>query len=170
MLYSSLSIYSVFTPDGLDCVSMKWRAITAMPYSPGCGMRHSYQTSTVLPPLGPPRSSSTKHIRDMSRWSWLCRAPRGWYRDRCCPPQRATALRAAPTPCPRAQSAPAASCVRQGLTLVHFRLNVSAFYGIGAAWMGCLRGVWEVFEGHQGTCRVYFVSESTQVDLKNGRV
>ena len=63
----------------------------------------------------------------------------------------------------------ARSCTRQGLHSSTFRLNVSAFRGIGGAIRGCLKGVWEVM-GYWGVFRVYFVLETAQVELKSGRV
>jgi len=53
-----------------------------------------------------------------------------------------------------------------GLHSSTFRLNVSAFDGIGGAFRGCLGGV----KGHYGVFRVYFVSETAQVELKSGGV
>ena len=54
-----------------------------------------------------------------------------------------------------------------------FQLNVSAFCGIGGArgivwglFCGCLGGV----RGCSGVYVVYFVSDTTQVELKSGRV
>jgi hypothetical protein len=47
--------------------------------------------------------------------------------------------------------------LRQGLTLVHFRLNVSAFNGDGGAFGGCLGGVLgvsRILRGPQGVCFV----------------
>jgi len=60
--------------------------------------------------------------------------------------------------------------VLRGLHSSIFRLNVNAFYGIGGAcrgrYKGCLGGVRE----YQGVCRVCFVSETAQVELRSGRV
>jgi len=58
----------------------------------------------------------------------------------------------------------------QGLTLVHFLAQRKRFL--------CDRGcIWELFQGclaggrgEYGVCRVYFVSERAQVELKSGRV
>ena len=52
----------------------------------------------------------------------------------------------------------------------NYRLNRSAFCGIGGALRGCLGGVWEVSGGIWGCFRVYFVSETAEVELKSGRV
>jgi len=41
-------------------------------------------------------------------------------------------------------ASPCRPAVKQGLTLVHFRLNASAFCGMGGAFRGCLGGVQEV--------------------------
>ena len=54
----------------------------------------------------------------------------------------------------------------RGLHWSTFTLNVSAFYGIGSAFRGCLRSVYEVLGG----IMVYFMSETAQVELKSGRV
>jgi hypothetical protein len=54
-----------------------------------------------------------------------------------------------------------------------FWLNLSAFCGIGGVCRGCLGDVYEVLRGlrgDQGVFRVYFVSETAQVELKSGRV
>ena len=64
----------------------------------------------------------------------------------------------------------------RGLHSSTFRLNLSAFRGIGVhlgviygVSRGCLGGV-RGYEGDQGVCRVCFVSETAQVELKSGRV
>jgi hypothetical protein len=54
----------------------------------------------------------------------------------------------------------------RGLDSSTFRLNVSAFYGIGGALRGCSEGVM----GREGVLKVYFQSETSQVELKSGRV
>ena len=58
----------------------------------------------------------------------------------------------------------------RGLHSSTFRLNVSAFCGIGSAWKGLFRGGLGGVWGNQGLCRVFFVSETAQVELKSGRV
>jgi len=54
----------------------------------------------------------------------------------------------------------------RGLHSSTIQLNVSAFCRIGGALMGRLGGI----RGCQGMSRVYFVSETAQVELKSGRV
>ena len=54
----------------------------------------------------------------------------------------------------------------RGLHSSTFRLNISAYWGIGGAFEGCLGGVRSV----RGVFKVYFVSESSQAQLKSGRV
>ena len=62
------------------------------------------------------------------------------------------------------------SDTRHGLHSSTFRLNVSAFRGIGVAYRGCSGNIEEVFGGIRGVSRVYFVSETAQVELNSGRV
>ena len=50
----------------------------------------------------------------------------------------------------------------RGLHSSTFRLNVNDFCGIGGVFRGSLGG--------RGMSRVYFVSETAQVELKSGRV
>jgi hypothetical protein len=54
----------------------------------------------------------------------------------------------------------------RGLHSPTFKLNVSAFCGIQGAFMGCLGSVYEVSR----SIRVYFMSETAQVEMKSGRV
>jgi hypothetical protein len=54
----------------------------------------------------------------------------------------------------------------RGLYSSTFRLNLSAFCGIGGTLRGCVGCV----RVHQGVSRVCFVSEAAQVELKSGRV
>jgi hypothetical protein len=57
----------------------------------------------------------------------------------------------------------------RGLHSPTFRLNVSAFCGIGGAFnlpRGCLGGM----TGYQGVLRVLFDSGTAQVELNSGRV
>jgi len=61
----------------------------------------------------------------------------------------------------------------QGLTLVHFSAQLKRILWDRGATRGCLGGVWEVSWGikeYQGMFRVYFVSETAQVELRSGRV
>jgi len=64
----------------------------------------------------------------------------------------------------------------RGLHSFTFQLNVSAFCGIGGALRVCLGVVSRVFRrcrgnwGVLGIYRVYFVSDTAQVELKSGRV
>jgi len=61
----------------------------------------------------------------------------------------------------------------QGLTLVHFSAQLEQILSDRGAFRDCLGGVWEVLGGveeHQGVFRVYFVSETAQVELRSGRV
>jgi hypothetical protein len=58
----------------------------------------------------------------------------------------------------------------RGLPTSTFRLNVSAFCGIGGACGSCLGSVEEVPEGIRGCVGVYVVSETAQVELSSGRV
>jgi len=58
----------------------------------------------------------------------------------------------------------------RGLHSSTFRLNVSAFCGIGIVFGDYLRGGAGGFRGYGGKCRVYFVSETAQIELKSGRV
>ena len=62
---------------------------------------------------------------------------------------------------------------RQGLTLVHFSAQLKRIVWDRGAFGGCLGCVWEVSGGskeYQGVFRVYFVSETAQVELRSGRV
>jgi len=58
----------------------------------------------------------------------------------------------------------------QGLTLVHFSAQLTRFLCdrgcVKGLFRGCLGGV----GGYLGVFTVYFVSETTQVELKSGRV
>ena len=60
--------------------------------------------------------------------------------------------------------------LRQGLTLVHFSAQRERFLWdrgcIQGLLMGCKGGV----GGFQGVSRVYFVSQTAQVELRSGRV
>jgi hypothetical protein len=58
----------------------------------------------------------------------------------------------------------------RGLHSSNFRLNVSAFCAIGGALRGSLGGCEGCFSVYEGLFRVYFVSETAQVELKSGRV
>ena len=58
----------------------------------------------------------------------------------------------------------------RGLHTFTFQLNVSAFYGIGGLFGGCLWGVSGVLAGIRGWSGCVFVSETAQVELKSGRV
>ena len=58
----------------------------------------------------------------------------------------------------------------RGLLSSTFRLSVSAFCGAGGAFRGCLGGVQGVLRGLRACFRVYFVSETAEVELKSGRV
>jgi NADH:ubiquinone reductase (non-electrogenic) len=58
----------------------------------------------------------------------------------------------------------------RGLHSSTFRLNLSAFCGIGGAFRNCSGGGKKVFRGYQGVFRVHFVSETAQVELRSGRV
>jgi hypothetical protein len=63
--------------------------------------------------------------------------------------------------------------VRQGLTLVHFSAQLKRIMWERGAMKACLGVVWEVSGGIkecQGVLRVYFVSETAQVELKSERV
>ena len=51
-----------------------------------------------------------------------------------------------------------------------FRLNVSAFCGIGGAFRACLGGVWGVTGAVRGCLTGYFVSGTAHVELKSARV
>jgi hypothetical protein len=55
---------------------------------------------------------------------------------------------------------------RQGLTLLPFHLNVSAFGGMGGAFRVSLGGIQEVVGGW----KVCFVAETAQVKLKTSRL
>jgi hypothetical protein len=54
----------------------------------------------------------------------------------------------------------------QGLTLVHFSAQRERFEWDRGAFRGCSGGV----KGNYGVCRLHFVSETAQVELKCGRV
>ena len=62
----------------------------------------------------------------------------------------------------------------RGLHSSTFRLNVSVYCGIGGMDRGCVYGMLRGFLGgvgrHRGLSKVYFVSETVQVELKSGRV
>ena len=60
----------------------------------------------------------------------------------------------------------AGSAGGRGLHSFHFSANVSAFCGIGGAFRVRSGGV----QDYEGVFRVYFVSETAQVELKSGRV
>jgi len=57
----------------------------------------------------------------------------------------------------------------QGLTLVHYSLNISAFCGVGGAFSGCLGGV-RGCQGWHGVFGVCFVIDTAQVELRRGCV
>ena len=62
---------------------------------------------------------------------------------------------------------------RQGLTLVHFSAQRKRILWDRGAIRGCLGGFQELSGGvkeYQGVFRVYFVSETAQVELRSGRV
>jgi len=54
----------------------------------------------------------------------------------------------------------------RGLNSSTFRLNVSAFCGVGSECRGCVGGI----RRYSGLYRVYFMSETAEVELKIGRV
>ena len=59
------------------------------------------------------------------------------------------------------------------LTLVHFSAQLKRILWDRGAFRGCLGGVQEVSGGnkeYQGVFRVYFMSETAQVELRSGRV
>ena len=61
----------------------------------------------------------------------------------------------------------------QGLTLVHVSAQLKRILWDKGALGGCLRGVQEVpgvIKEYQGVFRVYFVSETAQVEVRSGRV
>ena len=58
----------------------------------------------------------------------------------------------------------------RGLHSSTFRLDVSAFCGIGGVIRGCVGGAYEVLGGIRGCLRENSVSEPAQVELKSGRV
>jgi len=61
----------------------------------------------------------------------------------------------------------------QGLTLVHFPAQRKRFLWDRGAFRDCSGGVYEVSGGikkYQGVLRLYFLSETAQVELKSGRV
>jgi hypothetical protein len=69
--------------------------------------------------------------------------------------------------------ATAAPTANQGLTLVRFPAQRKHILLDRDASRGCLGGVREVSGGvkdYQGVFRVYFVSETAQVELRSGRV
>ena len=70
-------------------------------------------------------------------------------------------------------SSPPHAPMRQGLTLVHFRLNLSAFRGVGVH-SGVVQGVVEEVsvgsQEYEGVFRVCFVSETAEVELRSERV
>ena len=67
-------------------------------------------------------------------------------------------------------SCPSLSCLMSGaLHSSTSQLNHSAFGGIRGAFRGCLGGV-RGYQGFQGVCGVYFVTETVQVELRSGRV
>ena len=67
----------------------------------------------------------------------------------------------------RASMAAAAS---QGLTLVHFSVQRKRFLWDRGCVQGLLKGCLGGVRGYEGVSRVYFVSETAQVELKSGRV
>ena len=89
--------------------------------------------------------------------------------DECKPPPLSPPL--SPR-CPDPETSPpiCPDTSRQGLTLVHFSAQRKRFPGgmgyISGLFKGCLGGV----RGYQGVCRVYFVSETAQVELTSERV
>jgi hypothetical protein len=58
----------------------------------------------------------------------------------------------------------------RGLHSSTFRLNLSAFCGIRGAIRGCQGVVRGGIRRYYGVFRVYFVSETAQVELISGRV
>ena len=63
--------------------------------------------------------------------------------------------------------------IKQGLTLIHFSAQLKRILWNEGAFRGCSGGVWELSGGikeYQGVFRVYFVSETAQVELGSGRV
>jgi len=58
----------------------------------------------------------------------------------------------------------------QGLTLVHFQLNLSAVYGIGGACRGCAARVNRGVRWCLGCAGCFIVSDTAQVELRSGRV
>jgi len=61
----------------------------------------------------------------------------------------------------------------QGLTLVHFSAQLMRILSDRGAFRDCLGGIQGVSRGikeYQGMFRVYYVSESAQVELRSGRV
>ena len=75
-----------------------------------------------------------------------------------------------PAPSPKVTGEKTHRPGNQGLTLSHFSAQRKRFQWdrgrIGGLFNGFLGGAIEVIE----ICRVYFVSETAQVELKNGRV
>jgi hypothetical protein len=63
--------------------------------------------------------------------------------------------------------------MKQGLTFVQFSAQFKRILSDRGACRDCLGGVKEVSGGikeYQGVFRVYFVSETAQVELRSGRV
>ena len=88
------------------------------------------------------------------------------------PPQSAQTLAARWDPAASSTASPARSPGGKGLHSSTIQLNLSAFCGIGGAFMSCLEdirgyhgvsgGIW----GYQEVSWVYLVSETAQVELK----
>jgi hypothetical protein len=73
-------------------------------------------------------------------------------------------------PYPPCQRSWAATPATQGLTLVHFSAQRERFLWGRGCMYGLLRGCLGGVRGHEGGCRVYFMSETAQAELKCGRV
>jgi hypothetical protein len=58
----------------------------------------------------------------------------------------------------------------QGLTLVHFSAQLKRWLWDRGCMQGMFRGCSGGIRGCYGVCRVYFVSETAQVELRSGRV
>jgi len=58
----------------------------------------------------------------------------------------------------------------QGLTLVHLSAQRKRLVWDRGCILGLFWGCLGVVMGYEGLCRVYFVSESAQVELRSGRV
>jgi len=58
----------------------------------------------------------------------------------------------------------------QGLTLVHFSAQLKRYLWDRVLIQGLFRGSSGDIRGYCGVCRVYFMSETAQIELKIGRV